>query len=332
VKISIIGTGWVGSTAAYTIATQGLAEELVLTDVASNIATAHSIDIGEAAAVCKKDTRIVAGSYADMAGSDIVIVTASAPMQARQPGSPPPSGQPSRRLGLGRNILLISEIGKAIEAFCPEAIVITTSNPVEALSYTSYLASSGRERKRFIGYTINDTTRFRVWISEALRVFPSDVDIFALGEHGDSQVPVFSRLLVGGKPTTLPEALIADLRKKPVEYLKNWGSLKSGRSSGWLSGAGLATYVRAIRENTKQVLPCSAILKGEYGFEGFSIGVPAIIGRDGIHEILQWDLNADERRRLAESAAVLRDAARFADEAFRDGFKNPGEAGPGAAR
>ena len=324
-KISIVGTGWVGSTAAYTIATQGLAEELVLTDVAANIATAHSIDIGEAAAVSRKDTRIVSGTYADMAGSDVVMVTASAPMQPRPAGAPAPSGQPSRRVGLGRNILLIAEIGKAIETYCPQAIVITTSNPVEALSYTSYLASSKRERKRFIGYTINDTTRMRVWISQAMGLFPSDVDIIALGEHGDSQVPVFSRVLVHGKPVTLPESLISDLRKKPVEYLRNWGSLKSGRSSGWLSGAGLATIVRAIRDDAKQVLPCSAILAGEYGFEGFSIGVPAVIGRGGIHEVLQWNLDSDERRRLAESAAVLKDAARFVEEAFASGFKDLGD-------
>jgi malate dehydrogenase len=330
-KISIVGTGWVGSTAAYTIATQGLAEELVLTDVASNIATAHSIDIGEASAVCGKDTRIVSGSYSDMAGSDIVIVTASAPMQPRPAGTPPPSGQPSRRLGLGRNVLLISEIGKTIEAYCPQAIVITTSNPVEALSYTSFLASSKRDRKRFIGYTINDTTRFRVWIAKALGVFPSEVDMFALGEHGDSQVPIFSRLLIRGRPATLPENLIAELRRKPVEYLREWGALKSGRSSGWLSGAGLATYVRAIRENTRQVLPCSAILEGEYGFQGFSIGVPAVIGRDGIREILEWSLDADEKRRLAESAAVLKDHAAFVEEAFRSGFKDIGNAGGGPA-
>jgi malate dehydrogenase len=328
-KITIVGTGWVGSTAAYTIATQGLAEELVLTDVASNIATAHSIDIGEAAAVSRKDIRIIPGGYADMAGSDIVIVTASAPMQPRPAGSPPAQGQPSRRLGLGRNVQLISEIGKAIEQYCPQAIVITTSNPVEALSYTSYLTSSKRERKRFIGYTINDTTRFRVWIAQALGVFPSDVDMFALGEHGDSQVPIFSRLRVRGKPSRLPDNLIAELRRKPVEYLKNWGALKSGRSSGWLSGAGLAAYVRAIRDDTKQVLPCSAILEGEYGFQGFSIGVPAVIGRDGIREILQWDLDADEKRRMAESAAVLKDAAAFAEDASRNGFKDAANTGAG---
>jgi malate dehydrogenase len=331
VKVSIVGTGWVGSTAAYTIATQGLAEELVLTDVASNIATAHSIDIGEAAAVCRSDTRIVAGAYSDMAGSDIVIVTASAPMQPHPAGNPPPSGQPSRRLGLGRNILLISEIGKAIDSYCQQAVVITTSNPVEALSYTSYLASSNRDRKRFLGYTINDTTRFRVWISQALGVPTSEVDIFALGEHGDSQVPIFSRLMVHGKPVTLSENLIADLRKKPVEYLKKWSSLKSGRSSGWLSGAGLATLVRAIRNNTKQVLPCSVILADEYGFNGFSIGVPAVIGRDGIHEVLQWNLNADEKRRFAESATILKDAAGFVEESFRSGFKNLENTGTGPA-
>ena len=330
-KISIVGTGWVGSTAAYTIGTQGLSEELVLIDVAANIATAHSIDIGEAAAVSRKDVKITAGAYSDMAGSDIVVVTASAPMQARPAGTPPPSAQPSRRLGLGRNILLISEIGKAIDAYCPEAIVITTSNPVEALSYTSYLASSSRNRNRFLGYTINDTTRLRVWVSQALNVFPTEVDIFALGEHGDSQVPIFSRLLVHGKPVKLSEDLIASLRKKPVEYLKNWSSLKSGRSSGWLSGAGLAAMVRAIRDDAKQVLPCSAILAGEYGFEGFSIGVPAVIGRGGIREILQWTLDADEKRRLAESAAVLKDAARFAEEAFKNGFKDFENTGAGPA-
>ena len=324
-KISIVGAGWVGSTAAYTIATQGLAEEVVLIDVASNIATAHSIDIAEAAAVCRRDIVIRAGIYEDMAGSDIVIVTASAPVQ--RPASPTSApAQPSRRLGLGRNIVLISKIGRAVDELCPRSIVITTSNPVEALSYTSYLVSRDRDRKRFIGYTINDTTRFRVWISQMLGTAPSQVDIFALGEHGDSQVPIFSKLLVQGKPAKLTEAMIQELRKKPLEYLKNWSSLKSGRSSGWLSGAGLATLVKAIRDDARETFPCSAILDGQYGYSGFSIGVPAAIGRDGIFRIFEWKIDADERKRLAESAAVLKEAAQAVDAAYAEGFK---EAEPG---
>ncbi len=317
-KVSVIGTGWVGSTAAYSIATQGLAEELVLSDIASNIAIAHSIDIGEAVAVCNQDVAVRAGNYEDMSDSDIVIVTASAPMQPRAeaPSSPPSQSQPSRRLGLYRNVPLILEIGRAIDKYCPESVVITTSNPVEALSYASYLASKNRKRERFIGYTLNDTIRLRVWTAQMLGVMPSQVDISVLGEHGDSQVPIFSRLRVQDKPARLTEQIINRLRVKPVEYLKNWGSLKPGRSSGWLSGSGLAALVRAIRYDTKEVFPCSAILDGEYGYKGFSIGVPAEIGKDGIHKVLEWEIDQDETKRLAESAAILRDAARFVDQAY----------------
>ncbi len=325
-KVSIVGTGWVGSTAAYTIATQGLAEELVLIDVASNIATAHSIDIAEAAAVSRQDVAIRPGTYEDIANSDVVIVTASAPMQPRPQAAPAasPPAQPSRRLGLTRNIVLIAEIGRAIAKFAPASIVITTSNPVEALSYTSYLASGSHDRARFIGYTLNDTTRFRVWIAQILKVVPSQVDIFALGEHGDSQVPIFSRLRVNGKPASLAEPVVQELRRKPVEYLKNWSSLKSGRSSGWLSGAGLAALVRAIRNDTRATFPCSAILDGEYGYKGFSLGVPAVIGKSGILKIIEWDIDSDEKKRLAESAAILSDAARFVDEAYAQRFQGIG--------
>ena len=322
-KVSIVGgAGTVGSSAAFSIATQGLVDEVVLLDIAKNLATAHALDIAEAVVVCGYDTMVRAGDYEDMTGSGIAIVAVSAPLPSNTPviesNTPPQPVRFSRQNLLSRNIGLISEIAKAIEQFCPDAILITASNPVEALNYASFLLSSARDRKRFIGYSLNDTTRFRVWIAHTLGVEPSRVGFMTMGEHGDSQVPIFSALKVDGKSVNLSEQTKQELRTKPLEYLPYWGSLKPGRSSGWLSGAGLATMVNAISNNTREIFPCSAILAGEYGYEGFSMTVPAILGSQGIHEILEWKLDADEKQRLEESTSILRQAVHSLKEILRN--------------
>jgi len=320
-KISIVGGGGtVGSSAAFNIATRGFADEMVLVDAFENLAIAHALDITEAVAVRGCDTVVRAGSYDDISGSDVVVITVSAPRPSPPPSIPPGGNPPrfSRRNELERNIAIISEIAKAIDKNCPGAVVITASNPVEALSYTSYFLSSTRDRKRFIGYSINDATRFRTWISRALEVKMSKVEIITMGEHGDSQVPIFSALKVDGKPVSLSDEVKDELRKKPVEYLPYWASLKPGRSSGWLSGAGLLTLVEAVCNDSKTVLPCSAILDGEYGYSGFSMTVPAILGRQGVSEILELKLDDDEKRRLEESASVLKQAAQSVEEILRE--------------
>lgn len=305
-KVSIIGAaGCIGSSAAFSIATQGQADEMVLIDINKNLLAAHVIDISNAAVACQHDVAIRAGVYEDMAGSDVVIIAVTAATETA-----------SRRQALADNLRIISDIAKAIGQFCPNAVVITATNPVEALSYALYLLSPTQDRKKFIGYSLNDSIRFRLWIAEAIGVKPGKVEIIVMGEHGDSQVPIFSSLRVDNQPVSLSEQVKKELRKKVLEYLPNWLSLKVGRTSGWVSGIGLAAMINAIRNDTRELFACSALLAGEYGYEGFSMTVPAILGQQGVHQILEWELSPDERDELEQSASILKTAAHLVEEAL----------------
>ncbi len=305
-KVSIIGAaGCIGSSAAFSIATRGLADEMVLIDINKNLLAAHVIDIRNAVVACQHDMSIQAGIYEDMAGSDVVIIAVTAASESI-----------SRQQALSDNLRIIPDIAQAAGQFCPSAVVITASNPVEALSYASYLLSSTRDRKKFIGYSLNDSIRFRLWIAEAIGVNPSKVEFIVMGEHGDSQVPIFSTLRVDNQPVSLSEQVKQELRSKVLEYLPHWLSLKVERTSGWVSGVGMAAMVNAIRHDTRELFACSALLAGEYGYEGFSMTVPVILGRQGIHEILEWELSPDEQDRLEKSASILKSTARFVEEAL----------------
>lgn len=312
-KVSIIGAaGLAGSSVAFSIATQGLTDEMVLVDINKNLLTVHVMDIKDAVVACNHDMAIEAGSYEDIAGSHVVIVAAAVATESK---ATEPLLDPRQQL-ISRNLRIIPDIAKAVRQFCPDAIVITLSNPVEALSYALYLLSPTRERRRFIGYSFNDSIRFRLWIAEAIGVKPSEVDAIVMGEHGDSQVPIFSSIRVDNQPVSLSEPVKQELRKKPAELLRYVLSLKVGRTSGWLSAIGLAAMVKAIRNDTRELFPCSALLAGEYGYEGFSMTVPAILGREGIHQILEWKLTPDEQQALEQSASILKAVAHFVEEAL----------------
>ena len=322
-KVGIVGAaGCLGSTAAFSIATQGLADELVLVDTNENLVQAHVIDIREAVVAAGHDMAIRVGSYEDMAGADIVIVAAAVDTVTARFSRLAASGvdalsqpvRPSRQQLIASNMRVIPDIARAAGRVCPDAVVITCTNPVEALSYASYLLSPTQDRMKFIGYSINDSFRFRRWVAEAVGVEPSKVKGIVIGEHGDSQVPLFSSIRVDGQPVSLTEPVKQELRKKAPESIRHWLGLKPGRSSGWLSGAGLATMVKAVRDDTGEMFPCSVVMAGEYGYQGFSMTVPVILGRQGVHQVLEWELAPDEKKWLEQSASVLKAAARLVEE------------------
>ncbi len=315
-KISIIGgAGCVGSSAALSIAIQGLADELVVADIRQNVLENYFIDTEYAAVVHQKDLSIRMGSHQDIDGSDIVIIAAGVSVAAKAEAAESKGAAEgeiySRQQLVADNLAVIQEWAQAINQFCPDAVVITVSNPVEVLNYASYLLNSTKDRKKFIGYSLNDTIRFRHGVARAIGVEPSRVDGLAIGEHGDNQVLLFDTVRVDGQPYALKEEIKQDLRQKTKDHMKHLLSLKAGRSSGFLTGAGLAKMVRIITDDTREIVPACAALTGEYGYQGFSMGVPVVLGRQGIHEILELELNQDEKEWLQQSVNNLTAATKY---------------------
>lgn len=303
-KISIIGAaGTLGSCTAFNIGIHGLADEIVMIDTRQNILMQHVLDIQTA--MTGRDIVVRAGDHEDLPGSSFVIVTA---------GTGPSKGAKSSRLDvLGSNLPIITDIGGTIKRFCPQAVVISTTVPVGPLNYAMHL-STGIDRERLLGYTLNDSLRFRMWVAEAIGVSSSQVEGTVIGEHGDSQVLLFSSLRAGGKPVSISQESKHSIRQKPRSYLMEQMALKAGRTTGWTTAVGLTLMVRAIAKNTREMVPCSVVLDGEYGARGLSMTVPAILGQGGVHDILEWELASDEQELLERSINVLKTATQYVKE------------------
>jgi malate/lactate dehydrogenase len=298
-KISVIGAaGYVGSNVAVILAFYGLADEIILVDpFKPNIVTHLAMDTSTAAA----DMNVVlrAGDYTEMRDSNIIIVTAGAAQGLIA----------SRMEMLPKNLPIIRDIAREIKKYAPGAVVITASNPVDPLNYAMYLIT-GFDRSKVIGYSSNDSIRFRMMVAQSLGQKSADVEGFVLGEHGESQVLGFSTLKVKGKAVKFDSAAKAKIRANVPEILRSYEELKTGRTSGVLSAAGVKVLVEAIVNNTRKVIPCSAILDGEYGQNNLSMGVPLVIGSSGIQQIKELDLAEDEQTYLAATLNVLKPTMR----------------------
>ena len=305
-KISIIGAaGCIGSCTAFNLATHGLADELVLIGGSHQDALRqHALDISTA--MSTQDIVVRAGSYEDMAGSDIVISAAGVPQGIVT----------SRMEWLSANVALVQDIGKEIMQICPDAVVINATNPADPFNYAMYLMSSRRDRRKFIGYSANDTFRFRMMAAEALQVKPHRVDGIVIGEHGETQVLLFSSLKLDGKPVAVTDELKQKVLGQVPGILHTLETFKAktGRTAGWTCAAGLAMICRAIKQDTREVLPCSAVLDGEYGYRDASITVPAVIGKDGVHQIKVLELTEKEREGLRKSVNFLSSHMRYVQE------------------
>jgi malate dehydrogenase len=303
-KISIIGaTGNVGSCAAFNITARGLVEELVLIDEPRpDMLALHALDLNTAATGL--DMLVRAGSPADMDRSDIVIIAAGSTHIVT-----------SRLDVLPQNLPIIQDISKNIRQFCPDAIVITASNPVCPLNYATYRCSN-LDRRKVIGYSFNDSLRFRMRLAEEFRTESSRVEGTVIGEHGDSQVLLFSSVRIGGKPVSFSEDVKAKMRQQVPDRQKVLEDLrhKTGRTAAWTTAVGLAAMCRAIVRNTGEMFPCSVALDGEYGYKDLSMSVPAVLGAEGVRKILEWELAADEREGLKRSVEVLRPAMHYIEE------------------
>ena len=302
-KATIIGAaGCVGSCVAFNIAVHRLADEIVMIDgPKQNLLIQHVMDISTA--VTGQDVLVRTGNDKDMRGSDIVIVAAGVPQGVIA----------SRMEMLPKNLPIIKDIAQKVKQFCSNAVIITATNPVGPLNYAMYLCSH-LDRGKLIGYSTNDSIRLRMMVAEALGVKSRQVEGTVIGEHGSSQVLLFSSIRVDGKPVSVSKDIKQKIRQEVPHILRRYEELKSGRTAGWTSAAGLAAIVRAIGENTEEVIPCSSVLEGEYGCHGLSMTIPAVLGREGIHEILEWELAPDENEGLEHSINILKPAMHYVEE------------------
>jgi malate dehydrogenase len=303
-KVSIIGAaGSVGAPVAFYIAASGLAEKIVMIDARSNFVQQHAMDISTA--VSALDVSVKHGDYEELAGSDIIINAAGVPQ-----------GLIADRMEmLPMNIPLVRDIALEIKRHCPAAIVVTATNPVDPLNYATWRVG-GFDRRQVIGYSVNDSFRFRELVAQAKGVRVSRVQATVIGEHGSSQVPLFSSVRIDGRLTPFAESEKQSIRAVIPGILKRYEELQTGRTAGWTSAVGLAAITSAILQNTGDIFPCSVILDGEYGQRELSMSVPVALSREGVREIIECDLAPDEQEGLKQTAGLLTRAARRVDESL----------------
>jgi malate dehydrogenase len=298
-KVSIVGAGNVGATAAHWIAAKELAD-VVLIDVVEGIPQGKALDLLEAMPIERRDVSVVgANDYAATANSDIVVITAGIP---RKPGM-------SRDDLLHTNFKIMSDVVAKVVAQSPESILIIVSNPLDAMAQAAY-RQAGFNRERVIGMAgVLDSARFRTFIAAELNVSVENVTAFVLGGHGDTMVPLARYSTVAGIPITeligpaRLEALIQRTRDGGAEIVKH---LKTG-SAFYAPSAAATEMVEAILKDKKKILPCAAFLQGEYGIDGFYIGVPCKLGAAGLEQIIEIKLTAEEDAALKKSAAAVKE-------------------------
>jgi len=298
-KVSLVGSGNVGATAAHWIASKELAD-VVLIDILEGIPQGKALDLQQAMPIEKRDSHIIGtNNYGDTAGSDIVVITAGIP---RKPGM-------SRDDLLNTNYNIMKSVVTEAIKYSPGCILIIVSNPLDAMAQTAYKLS-GFPRNRVIGMAgVLDSARFRTFIADELNVSVENVTAFVLGGHGDTMVPLPRYSTVAGIPITeliTPErlaALVQRTRDGGAEIVKY---LKTG-SAYYAPSAAATEMVEAILKDKKKILPCAAYLDGEYGIRGLYVGVPVKLGAKGIEQIVEIKLTADEQAALNKSAEAVKE-------------------------
>ncbi|GEP83821.1 malate dehydrogenase [Staphylococcus piscifermentans] len=298
-KIAIIGAGHTGSTLAFIIAERALAD-VVLLEIPDNEKPARgkALDIKESGPILGFNGSVVGTSnYEDIQGADIVVITAGA---ARKPGM-------SRDDLIQINENVMAQVTEGIKKYAPESKIIVLTNPVDAMTYAVYKLS-GFPKERVLGQSgILDTARYRTFVSEALDVAQTDVTGLVLGGHGDTMVPILSTTLVGGVPlkALLPQdkidAIVERTRKGGAEIV---GLLGNG-SAYYAPAAAIYEMAAAILRDEKRLVPAITYLDGEYGFKDICLGVPTILGANGVEKVVELDLTEDEQHQLQHSAEAV---------------------------
>jgi malate dehydrogenase len=294
-KVSVVGAaGTVGAAAGYNLALRDVVDELVFVDIPDM----EDETVGQAAdtnhgVAYDSNTTVRQGTYEDTAGSDVVVITAGIP---RKPGQ--------TRIDLaGDNAPIMEDIGSSLAEYNDDFVSVTTSNPVDLLNRHLYEAGD-RDRHAVVGFGGRlDSARFRYVLSERFDAPVRNVEATILGEHGDAQVPVFSKVRVDGRDPEFDadekEEILGDLQQSAMDVIERKGATQ------WGPATGVAHMVEAILRDTGEVLPGSLVLDGEYGYEDTAFGVPVRLGSNGVEEVIEWELDDYERDLMDEAADKL---------------------------
>jgi len=297
-KISIIGAGNVGATTAHRIVERGYAD-VVLLDIVDGLAQGKALDIQQSASVINFNTTITGTSdYRDTAGSELVIVTAGL---FRKPGM-------TRDQLLAANAEIVSGVINNVVKHSPDCVFLMVSNPLDAMTYLA-VKTSRFPRKRVVGMSgVLDSARLGTFIASELKVPPKDVTAWVLGAHGLNMVVIPRLSTVSGQPLTelLPQETIDRLVERTVHGGREIVDLLKVGSAFYAPSAGVARMAESIVLDKKEILPCAALLDGEYGIKDSVIGVPLKLGKGGIEEIVELDLTAEEKQRLYDSAEGIK--------------------------
>jgi malate dehydrogenase len=306
VMITVIGAGRVGSSAAYNILGRHISD-VVLVDVAENVALGEALDMMQAAPAIEFDGKIIGTSdFSEMKGSELVIVTAGQP---RQPGM-------SRMDLVNRNAEIVKSVVREVVKYAPDCLLMMVTNPVDVMTYVAYKAS-GFERNRVFGMgSILDTLRFRSYISAELGVSREDIRALVIGEHGDSMVPLVNFASVSGIPVTT--LLSKEGIEKVVGLTKSSGAdvIKLKGSTVYAPAAVIAIMADAVLRGRNRVMSVSTYLEGEYGLSDVAIGVPCVLGKDGVERIIELKLDSESKTAFRESASTVKDALLKMDKTF----------------
>ncbi len=299
-KVTVVGAGNVGATCADVLAYREIANQIVLVDIKEGLAEGKSLDIWQKAPIDQYDSRTVGSTndYSKTAGSDVVVITSGLP---RKPGM-------SRDDLIGTNAGIVKTVTENVVRHSPDSIIIVVSNPLDVMTYQAHLTSKF-PRTRVMGMAgILDTARYRAFLAEALNVSPKDIQAVLMGGHGDTMVPLPRYTTVAGIPVT--ELMDKDKLTAILERTKVGGGelVKLMGTSAWYApGSAAAQMVEAIVRDQRRVFPVCLKLEGEYGIKDCYLGVPVILGKNGVEKILELDLNQEEKALLEASRKAVKE-------------------------
>ena len=305
-KITVVGAGNVGATCADVLAHKDAAHEVVLLDIKDGLAEGKALDIWQSAPIDRFDTKTygVTNDYSQTANSNVVVITSGLP---RKPGM-------SRDDLIETNAKIVKSVTDNIIQYSPCTIIIIVSNPLDVMTYQAYQASKFT-RTRVMGMAgILDTGRYRAFIADELNVSPKDVQALLLGGHGDTMVPLPRYTTVSGIPVL--ELITKERIDSIIERTKSGGGelVKLMGTSAWYApGSAAARMAEAITRNQKRVLPCCVKLEGEYGLENVFVGVPVVLGKNGVERIIELKLTDSEKDQLHSSAVSVKEMMEVLD-------------------
>ena len=299
-KVTVVGAGNVGATCANVLVTTGVADEVVLIDIKEGLSEGKSMDIMQTANILNINTRLtgVTNDYEKTAGSDVVVITSGIP---RKPGM-------TREELIGVNAGIVKSVTDNVLKYSPDAVIVCVSNPMDTMTYLIH-KTSGLPKNRIIGMGgALDSARFKFYLSQALNANPNEIEGMVIGGHGDTTMIPLTRFAAyrGVPASTLLEA--DTLAKVAADTMVGGATLTGllGTSAWYAPGAAAAQVAAAVIHDQKKLIPCSAMLEGEYGESDICIGVPCILGKGGIEKIVEFDLNEEEKALFKKSADAVR--------------------------